>query len=86
MPVIGGMSSIIDEIIFSTNNLSKESWRLNTKTKINGKNEFVHILNATLITDRAVLAIIENFQQKDGSVKIPSVLQPLTGFDVIKAP
>jgi len=60
--------------------------RLNTKVKINGKNEFVHILNATLITDRAVLAIIENFQAKDGSIVIPKVLVPLTGFEVISPP
>ncbi len=58
--------------------------RLNTKVKIDGKNEFVHILNATMITDRAVLAIIENHQQKDGTVTIPKVLQNLTGFDTIK--
>jgi seryl-tRNA synthetase len=60
--------------------------RLNTKTKIDGKNEFVHILNATMVTDRAVLAIIENHQQADGSVRIPKVLVPYTGFDLIKAP
>ena len=58
--------------------------RLNTKVKIDGKNELVHILNATLITDRAVLAIIENNQQADGSVKIPKVLQPYTGFEIIR--
>lgn len=58
--------------------------RLNTKVKINGKNELVHILNATMITDRAVLAIIENHQQADGSVVIPEVLRPYTNFDVIK--
>ncbi len=58
--------------------------RLNTKVKINGKNELVHILNATMITDRAVLAIIENHQQSDGSVVIPEVLRPYTNFDVIK--
>ena len=58
--------------------------RLNTKVKIDGKNEFVHILNATLVTDRAVLAIIENHQQADGSIKIPKVLIPYTNFDVIK--
>jgi len=58
--------------------------RLNTKTKINNKNELVHILNATVITDRAVLAIIENNQQKDGSILIPKVLQPFTNFDIIK--
>ena len=58
--------------------------RLNTKVKIDGKNELVHILNATMITDRAVLAILENHQQADGSIKIPKVLQPYTNFEVIK--
>lgn len=58
--------------------------RLNTRVKINGKNEFVHLLNATLITDRAVLAIIENFQTKEGYVNIPQCLQPLCGFSQIK--
>lgn len=57
--------------------------RLNTKVKIDGKNELVHILNATMITDRAVLTILENHQQKDGSVKIPEVLWPYTGFKQI---
>lgn len=57
--------------------------RLNTKVKIDGKNEFVHILNATVITDRVVLAIMENFQTKDGSINIPEVLWPFTGFKVI---
>jgi seryl-tRNA synthetase len=58
--------------------------RLNTKVKIDNKNELVHILNATMVTDRVVLAIIENHQQKDGSIAIPKVLQTLTGFDIIK--
>lgn len=58
--------------------------RLNTKVKIDGKNELVHILNSTLVTDRAVLAILENHQQADGSVLIPKVLQPYTDFSVIK--
>lgn len=57
--------------------------RLNTKVKINGENKLVHILNATVITDRAVLAILENFQTKDGGVKIPEVLWPFTGFKEI---
>jgi seryl-tRNA synthetase len=61
-----------------------QSRRLNTKVKIDGKNEFVHILNATVITDRAVLAIMENHQQIDGSIKIPECLWPLTGFKEIR--
>ncbi|MEK7527637.1 MAG: serine--tRNA ligase [Patescibacteria group bacterium] len=60
--------------------------RLNTKVKINGKNEFVHILNSTAVSDRAMLAIIENFQTKDGSINIPDCLQALTGFSEIKSP
>jgi seryl-tRNA synthetase len=61
-----------------------QSRRLNTKVKINGENKFVHILNATVITDRAILAIIENHQQQDGSIKIPECLWPLTGFKEIR--
>jgi seryl-tRNA synthetase len=59
--------------------------RLNTKVKINGKNEFVHILNSTTVSDRAMLAIMENFQTKDGSINIPDCLRALTGFSVIKS-
>lgn len=45
---------------------------------------FVHTLNSTLVTDRALVAIMENFQQKNGSIKIPKVLQKYTGFKEIK--
>jgi len=58
--------------------------RLNTKVKIDGKNELVHILNATMVTDRVLLALIENHQQADGSITIPKVLQPYTNFNIIK--
>ncbi|HWS48684.1 MAG TPA: serine--tRNA ligase [Candidatus Methanoperedens sp.] len=57
--------------------------RLNTKVKIDGQNQFVHILNATVVTDRVLLAILENFQTKDGSINIPEILWPFTGFKVI---
>ena len=57
--------------------------RLNTKVKLNGTQQLVHILNATLVTDRAVLAIIENFQTKEGNINIPEALWPLTGFKQI---
>lgn len=61
-----------------------QSRRLNTRVKIKNENVFVHILNATLVTDRALLAILENHQQKDGTVQVPSVLHQLTGFTTIK--
>jgi len=47
---------------------------------------YVHILNNTMVaTSRAMVAILENYQQKDGSIKIPKVLQKYTGFKEIKA-
>lgn len=46
------------------------------KDKKTGKNEFVHTLNASgLATSRLFPAILEQYQQKDGSIKIPKVLQ-----------
>lgn len=59
--------------------------RLNTKVKINGKSQYVHILNATVATDRLVLAILENFQTKDGHINIPKVLWPYTNFKTISS-
>ncbi len=47
--------------------------------------EYVHMLNNTAIaTSRAIVAILENFQQKDGSVIIPKALWKYTGFKIIK--
>lgn len=52
------------------------------KEKNTGKNKPVHILNATgLAIGRTILAILENYQQKDGSVLIPKILQKYTGFE-----
>lgn len=46
----------------------------------------VHILNGTaLAIGRTLIAILENHQQADGSVKIPKALQKYTGFDVIRS-
>ena len=49
-----------------------------------GKSDFVHTISATGLTDRVVYAILENNQRKDGSVVVPEVLRPYTGFDVIE--
>jgi len=48
-----------------------------------GEIEFVHMLNGTAFSERPILAILENYQQKDGSVEIPKVLQKYTGFKKI---
>ncbi len=51
-----------------------------------GERYIIHTLNNTaLATSRIIVAIIENFQQKDGSIKIPKVLWKYTGFKEIKA-
>ena len=48
------------------------------------KSDFVHTLNGSgLAVGRTWLAIIENYQQKDGSVVVPEVLRPYMGVDVI---
>ena len=49
-----------------------------------GKPKFVHMLNGTAIAlSRAVVAILENYQEEDGTVRIPEALVPLCGFDRI---
>jgi len=49
------------------------------------KAEFVHTLNGSgLAVGRTWLAIIENYQQADGSVVVPEVLRPYVGVDVIR--
>ena len=51
----------------------------------NGKKQYVNTLNGTAIAlTRVILAIMENYQQADGSILVPEVLRPYTGFDVIK--
>ena len=48
---------------------------------------FVHTLNGSgLGLPRVLISVLETYQQADGSVRIPEVLQPYTGFEVIEAP
>ncbi|OGZ26835.1 MAG: serine--tRNA ligase [Candidatus Nealsonbacteria bacterium RIFOXYB1_FULL_40_15] len=50
-----------------------------------GKMSFVHTLNGTAFAiGRILIAIIENYQQKDGSIKVPEILQKYTGFKEIR--
>jgi seryl-tRNA synthetase len=51
-----------------------------------GKAEYVHTLNGSgLPTGRTWVAIVENYQQADGSVVVPEVLRPYVGADVLRA-
>ncbi len=48
---------------------------------------YVHTLNGSgLGLPRVLIAVLETYQQADGSVRIPEALQPYTGFDLIEAP
>lgn len=72
----GGMGDWAE--ITSTSNCTDYQARgLNIKYKTSeGKKEYVHMLNGTAISlCRALIAVIENHQQKDGSIKIPEILQ-----------
>ncbi len=75
------------EVTSCSNCLSYQAETLNIRyLNKNGEKEYVHMLNNTAVaTPRAIIAILENFQQKDGSVKIPKVLWKYTGFKIIKA-
>ncbi len=54
------------------------------RRKSTNKLEFLHTLNASgLATSRLLPAIVEQFQQSDGSVKIPEILRPYLGKDVL---
>lgn len=76
------------EMTSASNTTDFQSRRLNIKYRksVGNKqeNSLVHTLNGTVVTDRALIAVIENYQQKDGSVIVPEVLKKLTGFEKIK--
>ncbi len=74
------------EITSTSNCTDYQARRLNVRYRDkDGKNRFVHMLNGTAIAcSRAIIAILENNQQADGSVMIPKALAPYCGFDFIR--
>ncbi len=74
------------EITSTSNCTNYQSRRLGIKyRRKDGSTDYVHTLNGTAIaSSRSIIAILELFQQEDGSVKIPKTLQKYTGFDLIK--
>ena len=66
-----------EEVGSLSNCTDYQARKLNIKMlRKNGEKEILHTLNNTaLATSRAMVAILENYQQKDGSIKIPTVLQ-----------
>jgi seryl-tRNA synthetase len=73
------------EVTSTSNCTDYQARRLNVKYKDeDGKNKFVHSLNGTAIAvSRGIIAVLENFQQSDGSVRLPKALVPYCGFESI---
>jgi seryl-tRNA synthetase len=63
------------EITSCSNTTDYQARRLNIRFRRNGKLEHVHTLNGTGATARALLSVMENFQDERGTVAVPDVLQ-----------
>lgn len=74
------------EVTSASNCTDFQSRRLNIRYKDKeNKRVYPYTLNGTAIAlSRTLMAILENYQQKDGSVIIPEVLRPYIGKDIIK--
>ncbi|MDR2143025.1 MAG: serine--tRNA ligase [Treponema sp.] len=77
------------EVTSTSNCTDYQARRLNVRYRDDdgagkSRNKFVHMLNGTAVAlSRAIIAILENFQQADGSVKLPAALVPYCGFETI---
>ena len=69
----------------STSNCTDfQARRLNIKYRRGKENRFLHTINGTAVAiGRTLIAILENYQNEDGSVTIPEVLRPYLGIDKI---
>lgn len=77
------------EISSCSNCVDFQARRANIRFRRDSKSkpEFVHTLNGSgLAVGRTVAAILENYQQADGSIVVPEVLRPYMGCDVIAKP
>jgi seryl-tRNA synthetase len=80
--------NLFREISSCSNFETFQARRANIRYRPEGKSktEFLHTLNGSaLAVGRTWVAILENYQQADGSVRIPEALQPYMGTEVISA-
>jgi seryl-tRNA synthetase len=76
------------EVTSTSNCTDFQARRLNIRYKVKGEKgtRFLHTLNGTAIAvSRALIAIMENYQQADGSILVPEVLRPFVGKERIEA-
>ena len=81
-----GKSGEYGEVTSTSNCTDYQARRLNARYKVKGEKgtKFLHTLNGTAIAiSRALVAILELYQQKDGSVIVPEVLRPFVGKEKI---
>ncbi|MDR1931956.1 MAG: serine--tRNA ligase [Spirochaetales bacterium] len=79
-----GESGEWGEVTSTSNCTDYQSRRLGVRFRDEGRTRYVHMLNGTAIAlSRGLIAILENFQEADGSVRIPPRLAAYTGFDRI---
>ncbi|WP_020106484.1 serine--tRNA ligase [Nocardia sp. 348MFTsu5.1] len=72
------------ELTSSSNCTTYQARRLHVRYRgENGKPQIAATLNGTLATTRWIVAILENHQQPDGSVRVPAALVPFVGTDVL---
>ena len=68
------------EISSCSNCKSFQARRMNARYKTTNQNKFVHTLNGSgLAVGRTLIAVLENYQNEDGSINIPKVLKPYMG-------
>lgn len=72
------------EVTSTSNTTDFQARRLGIKVRVKNENEYVHTLNGTVFAlGRAMIAIYENYQNVDGSITIPKVLQKWLETDII---
>ena len=84
-----GKAGEYGEVTSTSNCTDYQARRLDIRYKKRGEKgtHFVHTLNGTAIAcSRAIIAILENYQQADGSIVVPEALRPYVGVDRIGAP
>lgn len=80
-------TNVYKEISSCSNDTDYQARRMNIRFKRNkdSKTEYVHMLNGSgLAVGRTVAAVLENYQNEDGSITVPEVLRPYMGTDIIK--
>jgi seryl-tRNA synthetase len=69
----------------TSNTTDYQARRINCRVREADGNRFVHTLNGTAVAvGRTIVALLENHQQADGSVRVPATLQPYLGVELIE--